>query len=83
MRILGQRYWDKGAGRGELGLEYWDGDTGMVALCGGYRYEVSTRMKQNQDGGRYWDAKTPGCRNTGMWSGMGALRWEFWGEAPG
>lgn len=59
----------------ELGLEYWDGDTGMVALCWGDQYKVDTRMKQNQGGGRYWDANTPGCRNTGIWSGMEVLGW--------
>lgn len=57
----------------ELGWECWDENTGMVVLCWGDQYEVSTRMKENQDGGRWWDASTPGCRNTGMWSGMEAL----------
>lgn len=52
----------------ELGWEYWDG--GAVL---GPQSEVSTGMKENQDGGRYWHASTPGAGTLGC-----GLEWKCW-----
>lgn len=53
----------------------WDEDTGMGVLGWGDQYEVSTRMKEDQGGGRYGDASALGCRNTGIRPGMEVLGW--------